>query len=77
MPRRSFLTPRNDSSQSRVFVQRLNRETGEQDRYRLVEDMMESSASFKNDFDEKLQLLEDLKIGILERLSSVNLRRLH
>jgi len=39
--------------------------------------MKESSASFKNDFDEKLQLLEDLKIGILERLSSVNLRRLH
>jgi len=43
-------------------------ETGEQDRYRLVEDMMESSASFKNDFDEKLQLLEELKSGILERL---------
>ena len=46
----------------------LNRETGEQDRYRLVGDMMESRASFKNDFDEKLQLLEELKIGIVERL---------
>ena len=53
---------------AKALLEILNRETGEQDRYRLVEDMMESSASFKNDFDEKLQLLEELKIGILERL---------
>jgi len=61
----TFPTPTNTA---KAFLEILNRETGEQDRYRLVEDMMESSASFKNDFDEKLQLLEELKSGILERL---------
>ena len=61
----TFPTPTNTA---KALLEILNRETGEQDRYRLVEDMMESSASFKNDFDEKLQLLEELKSGILERL---------
>ncbi|MCK4728998.1 MAG: hypothetical protein KAT27_08755 [Desulfobacterales bacterium] len=61
----TFPTPTNTA---KALLEILNSETGEQDRYRLVEDMMESSASFKNDFDEKLQLLEELKSGILERL---------
>jgi len=61
----TFPTPTNTA---KALLEILNRETGEQDRYRLVEDMMESSGSFKNDFDEKLQLLEELKSGILERL---------
>lgn len=61
----TFPTPTNTA---KALLEILNRETGEQDRYRLVKDMMESSASFKNDFDEKLQLLEELKSGILERL---------
>lgn len=53
---------------AKALLEILNRETGEQDRYRLVEDMMESGATANNDFDDKLQLLEDLKTGILERL---------
>ena len=46
----------------------LNRETGEQDRYRLVEDMLRSGSPFNDDFDEKLQLLEELKSGFLDKL---------
>ncbi|MBW2040005.1 MAG: nucleotidyl transferase AbiEii/AbiGii toxin family protein [Deltaproteobacteria bacterium] len=46
----------------------LDRETGEQTRYRLVEDMIRSSAAFSDDFEEILQLLEELKLGIQERL---------
>jgi len=53
---------------AKTVTEILNRETGEQDRYRLVEDMMESSGDSNNDFDEKLQQLEELKSGILERL---------
>ncbi len=40
----------------------MDRETGEQDRYRLIEDVM----SRTDDFDEKLQLIEALKSGILD-----------
>ena len=61
----TFPTPTNTA---KALLEILNRETGEQDRYRLVEDMMESGATANNDFDDKLQLLEELKIGILERL---------
>jgi predicted nucleotidyltransferase len=46
----------------------LIRETGEKDRYRLVEDMMDRSAVLDDNFDENLQLLEELRSGILERL---------
>lgn len=45
----------------------LNHETGEKDRYRLVEDIIKGSTALY-DFDELLQLLEELKSGILERL---------
>jgi len=53
---------------AKTVLKILNRETGEQDRYRLVEDMMKGSAAFNDDFDELLQLLEELKSGIVERL---------
>jgi len=45
----------------------LDRETGEQEQYRLIEDMMGSVFSSAETFDEKLQLLEALKAGILDR----------
>jgi len=44
----------------------LNHQTGEQNRYKMVEDMMNSV--FRDDFEEKLNLLEELKKGLLERL---------
>lgn len=53
---------------AKTVIEILYRETGEQDRYRLVEDMMRGGATANDDFDEKLQLLEELKSGILERL---------
>jgi len=51
----------------KVIIGILNRETGNQSRYRLVEDMVTSSAIFNDDFEEILQLLENLKKGLLER----------
>ena len=50
-----------------AVVKILDKETGEQNQYRLVESMMGRGAE-SSDFDETLQLLEDLKAGILERL---------
>ncbi len=44
----------------------LEKETGEQDRYRLIEDMMRSDIGSISDFDNILSLLEELKTGILE-----------
>ena len=44
----------------------LNHQTGEQNRYNMVENMMNSV--FRDDFEEKLNLLEELKKGLLERL---------
>ena len=45
----------------------LDKETGEQSQYRLVENMMDKHSEGR-DFEEALQLLEDLKAGILERI---------
>jgi predicted nucleotidyltransferase len=45
----------------------LDEETGEQNQYRLVENMMNRGAE-SSDFEDVLQLLEDLKAGILERI---------
>jgi len=45
----------------------LEKETGEQDRYRLIEDMMRSGIGKISDFDSILSLLMELKTGILER----------
>ena len=44
----------------------LNQETGDQDRYRLIEDMLRSDIGRNTDFENILSLLEDLKKGILE-----------
>jgi predicted nucleotidyltransferase len=45
----------------------IERETAEQDRYRLIEDMLRSDIGRISDFDSILSLLEELKTGILER----------
>jgi predicted nucleotidyltransferase len=48
----------------------LNRETGKQDRYRLVEDMLRNSRSYIGDLDDMLHLVEELKKGFEERLKT-------
>jgi len=52
----------------KVVLEILNKETGKQDRYRLVEDMIRSDIALTNDFRNILGLLEEMKRGILERL---------
>lgn len=47
----------------------LNKETGEQDRYRLIEDMMRSDSGKGIDFENILRLLEELKTGIHDSVS--------
>jgi len=49
-----------------TIVKILDKETEEQNHYRLVEDMMDRGAE-SNDFEEALQLLEDLKAGMLDK----------
>ncbi|MBA7686633.1 hypothetical protein ES703_95084 [subsurface metagenome] len=49
-----------------VVLEILNNETGKQDRYRLIEDMMRSDVSSINDFKDVLRWLEEVKTGILE-----------
>ena len=44
----------------------LEKETGEQDRYRLIEDMIRSDMGKTSDFYSILNFLEELKSGILE-----------
>lgn len=46
----------------------LNKETGNQDRYRLIEDILRSDIGRNSDFENVLGLLEELKTGILERI---------
>lgn len=48
----------------------LEAETGEKDRYRLVEDMTDISIESGSNFEENIELLEMLKAGILEGPSS-------
>ena len=48
-----------------VVLEILNNETGKQDRYRLIEDMMRSDVLI-NDFEDVLRWLEEVKTGILE-----------
>ena len=50
-----------------TIVKILDKETEEQNQYRLVEEMMDLGAE-SSDFEEALQLLEDLKAGILDKL---------
>jgi predicted nucleotidyltransferase len=52
---------------AKTILEILNRETGKQDRYRLIEDMRDISGGVNNNFEENLQLLEELKSGILEK----------
>jgi hypothetical protein len=49
-----------------VVLEILNNETGKQDRYRLLEDMMRSDLLLTNDFEDVLRWLEEVKTGILE-----------
>jgi len=44
----------------------LERETGEKDRYRLVEEMMDAYVPSLSDFEENLALLEELMAGLQE-----------
>lgn len=46
----------------------LTWETGEQNRYRLVEDMIDLGTGSEVSFEERLILLEELKSGIIERI---------
>jgi len=52
---------------AKIILEILDRETGKQDRYRLIEDMRDISGGVNNNFEENLQLLEELKSGILEK----------
>ena len=52
-----------------TVIKILDRETGDQKRYRLVEDMMDSRKG-SSDFETVLQLLEEMKTGVLERLQN-------
>ena len=44
----------------------LGRETGEQERYQLVEDMVQNKAFANEGFDKNIRLIEKLKQGIVE-----------
>jgi len=59
----AILNPRT----AKTVLKILNLETGKQDRFRLIEDMRETPRGFSDDFEENLQLLEELKSGILEK----------
>lgn len=50
-----------------ILVKILDEETGGQNQYRLVENMLDRGAE-SSDFEDALQLLEDLRAGILEKL---------
>jgi len=50
----------------KVVLEILDRETDNQERYRLVEDMMDNYTVTGNDFEECLQHLEAFKAGIEE-----------
>lgn len=55
---------------TKAVLEILKRETGTQDRYRLIEDMRETLGGFSNNFEENLQLLEELRSGIVEKISA-------
>jgi predicted nucleotidyltransferase len=50
-----------------AVIRILDKETGEQNQYRLVENMMDRGSD-SGAFEEALQLLEEMKLGILEKL---------
>lgn len=49
-----------------IVTEIMNRETGNQKRYRLVEDMIKGGPSSKDVFENYLRLLEEMKLGISE-----------
>jgi len=49
------------------LIKILERETGDKNRYRLVEDMIATFLESSSDFEEYLELLEELKLGVLEK----------
>ncbi len=51
----------------KYIINILDAETGEQDRYRFVEDMREGYAFVEDDFKARLALLEAFKVGFIER----------
>jgi predicted nucleotidyltransferase len=51
-----------------VIQKILKQQTGKQSRYLLVEDMMRSNSVFKDNFNEKLRMIEEFKKGFIERL---------
>ena len=55
-----------NAESKKVILEILDRETGEQARYRLVEQMTIRYLDFDYDFDKNLQLLEELKLGTLD-----------
>jgi len=56
----------NQQTKDRI-LEILERETGEQERYRLVEAMMGSGGFLRNNYEENLRLLVALKGGLQER----------
>jgi predicted nucleotidyltransferase len=50
----------------KILLEILRAETGEKDRYRLVEDMTDRLIRGRAEFEDNLALLEELKAGILE-----------
>ena len=52
----------------KIILEILDRETDEQNRFKLVIDMLETRGNFEGDFEQNLRLLKELRKGILERL---------
>jgi predicted nucleotidyltransferase len=50
------------------ILQIVNKETGEQDRYKFIEDMRQGSSFSSDEFEARLTLMEAFKKGFLERL---------
>lgn len=53
---------------AKILLAILDRETDEQNRFKLVVDMLENRGNFEGDFEQNLRLLKELKKGVLERL---------
>ena len=58
----AILSP--DSKEAVINI--LNKETGQQQQYKLVEDMMKANRGWNTDFEQTLILLEKFKQGIIE-----------
>lgn len=48
------------------IIEILDAETGEKERYRLVEDMIDTYTESSHDFEDNIELLEQLKLGVLD-----------